>query len=114
MKNSNLKDKILSFRKERDWEKFHSIKDLCLGIGIEVAELQEIFLWKTTDQINKIIDEDKNKIANELADIFIFLTYISSDLNIDLEKAISDKIQLNEDKYPLSKSKGNNKKYTEL
>ena len=75
MKNSLLKDKIISFRNDRDWGKFHSIKDLCLGIGIEVAELQEIFLWKTSDQIDEIVKTDKDKIANELADIFIFLTY---------------------------------------
>ena len=107
-------NKILEFRKDRDWGQFHSIKDLCLGIGIEVAELQEIFLWKTEGQISEIKKHELEQVGNELADIFIFLTYISNDLGINLNKAIIEKIRLNENKYPVYKSKGCNIKYDKL
>lgn len=106
--------KIIQFRKAREWEQFHSIKDLCLGIGIETAELQEIFLWKTDEQISEIKKNRLKNVANELADIFIFLTYLSNDLGIDLDKAINDKIGINEEKYPIDKAMGSNKKYTDL
>ena len=105
--------RIEKFREDRDWKQFHTIKDLCLGLGIEVAELQEIFLWKTEEQI-KSIKASPNNVREELADIFIFMAYISKELNIDLDRAVNDKITLNEKKYPISKSKGNNKKYSEL
>ena len=114
MKNSELARSIIKFRKERDWEQFHSLKDLCLGIGIEVAELQEIFLWKTNEEIVQIKKSQKEQISNELADIFIFLTYLSNDLNIDLESAVSKKLALNALKYPVLKSKGKNIKYNKL
>jgi len=107
-------EKIIAFRDERDWNQFHTIKDLCLGLNIEVSELQEIFLWKTQEQIEAIIESDHEKIGNELADIFIFIAYLCNDLNIDLESALQKKIKLNNEKYPVNKSKGSNKKYSEL
>jgi NTP pyrophosphatase (non-canonical NTP hydrolase) len=106
--------RIIEFRNDRDWSQFHTIKDLCLGLGIEVAELQEIFLWKNNQQIAEIVEKDTKKIADELADIFIFLTYISNDLGINLNTAVSNKIEQNNKKYPIEKAKGNNKKYDEL
>ena len=111
--NKTIK-KILQFRKERNWEQFHTIKDLCLGLGIESAELQEIFLWKSDNQISEIKKNQRDVIGDELADIFIFLTYISNDMGIDLDKAINRKLQINENNYPVSKSRGVNKKYNEL
>lgn len=107
-------NKILEFRKKRDWNQFHTIKDLCLGIGIEVSELQEIFLWKTDVQIDNIKKDKIKTISEELADIFIFLTYITDDLGVDLNAAVNEKIRINEIKYPVSKSKGSNKKYNDL
>lgn len=114
MKNKELIEKIVAFRRDRDWEQFHSIKDLCLGLSIEVAELQEIFLWKTDQQIELIKANQKQEIADELADVFIFLAYLSNDLDIDLDKAIENKLNKNSNKYPIEKAKGNNKKYNEL
>ena len=64
--NVDLIKKIIRFRDERDWGQFHTIKDLCLGIGIEVSELQEIFLWKTNDEMESIKVSEKDKIENEL------------------------------------------------
>lgn len=114
MGNKDLIEKIVAFRRERDWEQFHSVKDLCLGLSIEVSELQEIFLWKTDQQIESIKANQKQEIADELADVFMFLAYLSNDLEIDLDKAITDKLRRNSKKYPIEKAKGNNKKYNEL
>lgn len=107
-------DRIIKFRNDRDWAQFHTLKDLSLGLGIEVAELQEFFLWKTNQELSETIELKIESIGDELADIFIFLTYLSNDLGIDLNKAINKKIDKNANKYPLEKSKGNNKKYNEL
>lgn len=108
---TELQEAILKFRNERDWNQFHSIKDLLIGLNVEISELQELFLWKTHEQIKDI---DKEKIENELADIFIFLTYLSDEFNIDLKKAVNQKLKINEEKYPINKSKGSNRKYNEL
>ncbi|MBI6120898.1 nucleotide pyrophosphohydrolase [Salegentibacter maritimus] len=108
---TELQKKILKFRKERNWRQFHSVKDLAIGLNVEVSELQELILWKTDQQIRNIENE---KIANELADIFIFLTYFSEEFKIDLLDAVSKKLEINEIKYPVEKSKDSNKKYDEL
>ena len=107
-------DRILKFRNVRDWGQFHTIKDLCLGLNIEVSELQEIFLWKDDKELKKTINTKKESIGDELADIFIFLSYLSNDLNIDLNEAINRKIDKNGNKYPIAESRGSNKKYNEL
>ena len=107
-------DRILKFRNNRDWGQFHTIKDLCLGLNIEVSELQEIFLWKDDKELKKTINTKKESIGDELADIFIFLAYLSNDLNIDLNEAINRKIDKNGNKYPIAESIGSNKKYNEL
>ena len=104
-------NKIIKFRDSRDWKQFHTIKDLCLGLGIEVSEFQEIFLWKTNDELENVVAHEKDKIENELADIFIFLSYLCHDLDVDLEKAVLAKLKINESKYPVDKFKGSNKKY---
>jgi len=111
MNYSDIEHKILEFRNDRNWEQFHQIKDLLLGLNIEVAELQELFLWKSKEQQAEIKIEN---IRDEVADIAIFLIYISKHYNIDLLKAINDKIDKNSVKYPVEKSKNSNKKYNEL
>lgn len=114
MITNETRHSILKFREDRDWRQFHTIKDLCLGLGIEVAELQELFLWKSEQQLAEVIKEDKSKIADELADIFVFLTYLSHDLEIDLNSAIQNKMEHNRQKYPIEKARGNNTKYDKL
>ena len=106
-------ERIIQFRNDRDWGQFHTIKDLCLGL-VEVAELQEIFLWKNKEELSEILKSKKDSIGDELADIFIFLAYISNDIGIDLNEAINKKIDINDRKYPIEKSKGKNKKYNEI
>ena len=107
-------DRIIKFRNDRDWGQFHTIKDLCLGLNIEVSELQELFLWKDDKELKETINNKKESIGDELADIFIFLAYLSNDFNIDLNEVINRKIDENGIKYPIAKSRGSNKKYNEL
>lgn len=111
MEIKDLEKIIIQFRNDRDWEQFHTIKDLLLGLNIEVSELSELFLWKSESEIEKI---GRTDIANEIADIFIFLNYIASYFKIDVEQSILNKIEINNNKYPINKSIGKNKKYNEL
>jgi NTP pyrophosphatase (non-canonical NTP hydrolase) len=106
-----VQQKVIDFRDERNWKQFHGIKDLLIGLNIEVAELQELFLWKSEQQQNEV---DNEKIKDELADIAIFLIYICNHYNIDLPKAISEKLEKNSLKYPADKSRNSNKKYNAL
>lgn len=110
-----LLTKINTFSDIRDWNQFHSIKNLSMALSVESSELVEIYQWITeeesNDSSNLII---KNKAREELADIFIYLLRISSKLGIDLEEAALHKLELNEIKYPVDKSKGNAKKYNEF
>lgn len=117
MEGLNLKElceKINSFAEERDWDQFHSIKNLSMALSVESSELLEIFQWMTEDQSNNLSDKDLNKAKEELADIFVYLVRISSKLDVDLFEVASSKIKKNAEKYPVEKAKGNAKKYTEL
>lgn len=111
MNFSEIEQKVIDFRNDRNWEQFHQIKDLLLGLNIEVAELQELFLWKTEEQQLLINHES---IKDEVADIGIYLIYICKYFNIDLIDAINNKVNKNAVKYPVEKSRNSNKKYTEL
>lgn len=111
MQSKELIERVIAFREARNWKQFHSIKDLCLGLGIEVAELQELFLWKTPEQLGEV---ERHKVSDELADIFIFLAYLCHDQKIDLDKAVLKKIDQNSKKYPVAKSKDSNLKYDQL
>lgn len=108
---TEISKQIIEFREQRNWEQFHKIKDLLLGLDIEVSELMELFLWKSEDEIDRI---SKEQIKHEIADIFIYLTYIAEKFEINLEEAVLEKILLNGQKYPVSKSFGSHKKYNEL
>ncbi|MDO8999699.1 MAG: nucleotide pyrophosphohydrolase [Bacteroidota bacterium] len=99
---------LIKFRNERDWEQFHNPKDLALAINIEAAELLELFLWKNAE------DADKEKIKEELADVFSFAFLLADKYNLDVKQIILDKIKLNGEKYPVDKAKGTAKKYDEL
>jgi NTP pyrophosphatase (non-canonical NTP hydrolase) len=109
-----LKRKILAFRDERDWRQYHDPKSLSQAIGIEAAELQEIFLWKTTEQAYHLKDADTARVRDELADVFIYMIYLCDIFDIDLLQAVSLKLDKNAVKYPIDKSKGLSTKYTGL
>lgn len=105
--NSVIRE-IVKFRDERDWEQFHNSKDLALAISIEAAELNELFLWKKSEEVN--ID----KLKEELADIFTFSLLLAHKHNLGIEDIILEKLRLNASKYPVDKAKGTAKKYNEL
>jgi len=110
----SIQKKIISFRNERDWAQFHDPKNLAEALSIEAGELLENFLWKTTEQSRNLTTEELKNVKEELADIFIFLTYLSEEYKIDLVKEVENKVAHNAAKYPVEKAKGSNKKYTEL
>lgn len=114
MVTSQLVDALLEFRRIRDWKQFHTPRNLSSAISVEAAELLEHFIWSNDEQISQIVEDHRAEIASEIADIAILLTYLANDLSIDLEAAVSHKIAVNDQKYPLDKSRGSNKKYTEL
>jgi NTP pyrophosphatase (non-canonical NTP hydrolase) len=109
----SLKEKVIRFRDARNWEQYHDPKNLAMGLSIECAELQEIFLWKTKEEIKELIEDDAEyrRIKEELADIFVFLLYLSRGCGIDLSEAVKEKLALNEKKYPVDQFFGSNKKY---
>ncbi len=109
-----IQKKIISFRNERDWAQFHDPKNLAEALSIEAGELLENFLWKNTEQSRNLTAEELKNVKEELADIFIFLTYLSEEYKIDLLTEVEKKIAQNEAKYPVHKAKGSAKKYTEL
>ena len=109
-----IQKKILSFRNEREWAQFHDPKNLSEALSIEAGELLENFLWKTTEQSRNLSLEELKNVKEELADIFIFLTYLSEEYKIDILSEVNKKIAKNETKYPVDKAKGSSKKYTVL
>lgn len=114
MISNDLKKALLEFRAKRDWEQFHNPKDLAISIVLEAAELLENFQWKTDGEIKALLTGKKfEEIGEEIADIAVYLTYLSNDLGIDLEKAVARKLEKNGKKYPAEKVKGSAKKYDE-
>jgi NTP pyrophosphatase (non-canonical NTP hydrolase) len=105
---SEIMDALIEFRDERDWEQFHNPKDLAIALNIEAAELLELFLWKQPE------DANKDKVKEELADVFIYAFLFANKYNLDVKQIILNKIASNETKYPINKSKGNSTKYNEL
>ncbi len=111
-----LQEKVIQFRDERDWKQFHNPKDLALSINIEAGELAELFQWKTNEEIREVLKDPKKlqELKYELADVMIYCLDLAEETGIDLEKAILEKLEQNSKKYPVEKSKGSAKKYTEL
>jgi dCTP diphosphatase len=111
---SKLQQRIVQFRDERDWKQFHNPKDLSISLLLEAAEVLEHFQWKTIEEQQKHIREQKQEVSEELADTLYWVLLLAHDLGIDLVKAMEAKMAKNEAKYPVEKSRGNHKKYTEL
>lgn len=103
-----LTEALRQFRDERDWAQFHNAKDLAMALNIEAAELLEAFLWKTPEQA------DIASIKEELADVIAFALLLADKYELDVKQIVLEKIEKNALKYPVEKSKGSAKKYTEL
>lgn len=104
-------DRLLRFRDERDWGQFHTARNLAVSISLEAAELLEHFQWTTENQ--EIAGKKVDALADEVADIFIYLLLFSHKLGIDPIQAAAEKIRKNEQKYPAELVKGKSFKYTE-
>ena len=109
-----LKQRLREFADTRDWNQFHSPKNLCMALGVEVAEITEHFQWLTEEQSNNLTRNKLDEVATELADTLLYLIRLADKLDIDLLASAFSKIELNRQKYPVDKSRGNAKKYTEF
>lgn len=108
-------DIILKFRKEREWEKFHSPKNLAVSISLEAAELLEIFQWDNSGvQSLETAQKRIKEVKDEIADILVYSMFMAKDLNIDIKMAIKEKMEKNALKYPVEKARGSSKKYNQL
>jgi NTP pyrophosphatase (non-canonical NTP hydrolase) len=114
MISKELLDLLLKFRKERDWEQFHTVRNLCAALCVESAELLDQFRWARDSEIGSIIEQHMPEIENELADVAILLSYLCHDLGISLEDAVRKKLKLNNRNYPIEKAKGKSIKHNSL
>lgn len=109
-----LTDLVLAFREERDWKQFHNPKDCAISLSLEASEVLEHFQWKNPEEIKSYIENHRDDIGEELADVFYWVLLMSHDLWINLEDAFRKKIIKSGEKYPVDKSKGKSTKYTKL
>jgi dCTP diphosphatase len=106
-----LRDKLRVFAEAREWDQFHSPKNLSMALMVEVAELMEHFQWLTEAQSFSLAAENKSAVGEELADILLYLIRLSDKLGVDLQQAASHKLEKNAVKYPVEQVRGSAKKY---
>jgi NTP pyrophosphatase (non-canonical NTP hydrolase) len=111
---SDLQARLEQFATARDWQQFHSPKNLASALIVEAAELLEHFQWLTEEQSRQLSEDDKAAVGEEVADVLLYLIQLSSALKIDVIDAAHRKLGLNEIKYPVEKSKSNPTKYDKL
>ncbi|HVY72657.1 MAG TPA: nucleotide pyrophosphohydrolase [Candidatus Paceibacterota bacterium] len=114
MDQKGILKKLLVFRKKREWEQFHTPKDLAISLALEAGEVLEHFQWKSEAEIKAYIKTHKKEIGEELADVYNWVLLLSHDLGLDILRASSSKISSNAKKYPVKKAKGKHTKYTDL
>lgn len=110
-KIKELTNRIIKFRDERDWKQFHNPKDVALSMVLEAGEVMEHFQWKNKEEVEEYLKQNKDDVAEEIADVLYYVLLMSHDINIDITKALDKKITKNETKYPVEKAKGNHTKY---
>ncbi len=113
---AELTDRLIAFRDARDWQRFHSLKNLIMSVGIESAELLELTQWQDDAAVEARIGvpEFRARLEEECADVLLYLLLIAERAGFDLAAAAQDKIEVNARKYPVEKARGNARKYTEL
>jgi NTP pyrophosphatase (non-canonical NTP hydrolase) len=114
MNLDELSARLRAFARERDWEQFHAPKNLAMALAVEAAELMEHFQWLTEQQSGDLPPAVKEQVAAELADVFIYTVRLADRLGVELGPAVEAKILVNAAKYPVEKSRGSVRKYTEL
>lgn len=105
---------LLAFRAERDWEQFHTPRNISASICIEASELLEIFQWAKDEDLKDIVEARREEVEFEVADLVMLLSYFCHDHNIDIEDVLRRKMVINKKKYPVEKSKGVSTKYDRL
>jgi len=110
----SLRDALRAFAAERDWDQFHSPKNLAMALNVEAGELLEHFQWITESGSTNLPPEILAKVSEEIADVLLYLVRIADKLGVDLAKAGHQKLEINARKYPVALSRGSSKKYTEL
>ncbi|CAH2461730.1 nucleotide pyrophosphohydrolase [Bacillus sp. S4] len=106
-----LTDKVIQFRDDRNWQQFHNPKDLALSLSLEASELLENFQWQSS---NEAVTQKREDMKEELADVLMYALLFAHEIGVDIKQAIEEKIQKNNEKYPVEKAYGVSKKYTEL
>lgn len=109
-----LREQVGEFARERDWDQFHSPKNLAMALTVEAAELLEVFQWLTEEQSRKPSPEALSAATEEIADVLIYLVRLAGELGIDPLAAAQRKMRANAAKYPVEKSRGNSTKYDKL
>ncbi len=107
----DIRHALREFADARDWEQFHTIKNLLLALNGEVGELSEVFQWLSDGELEELSVENRIRAQHELADVLLYLVRISDKLDIDLIQAAKEKLEMNALKYPVAESKGNATKY---
>ena len=109
---TSLRDRIRAFADARQWEQFHTPKNLAMALAVEAAELMEHFQWLTPEQSRALGRRDKRRVAEEIADVLIYLVRLADVLGVDPLAAACAKLRANARKYPVSRSKGSAAKYS--
>lgn len=109
-----LRDAMRDFAAAREWERFHTPKNLAAALSVEAAELLEHFQWLTEQESQQLDEARRTAVAHELADVLLYLVRLADRLDVDLLEAARRKLALNAAKYPVEKSRGSSRKYTEL
>lgn len=110
----DLATQLEKFARERDWQQFHSPKNLSSALVVEAAELLEHFQWMTEDQSRSMDSERRLAVASEMADVLLYLIQLAKAVDVDLVAAANEKLRVNGIKYPVDRAKGTSKKYDEL
>ena len=109
-----LTREICAFRDARDWAQFHNPKEMAVAITAEAGELLQHFVWQNADQSIERVTERREELASEMADVAILLFEMADDCGINLAEAMRQKLARNEQRYPVDKARGSNRKYNEL
>ena len=110
----DLRNELRRFAADRDWDQFHSPKNLATALSVDAGELLEHFQWVSDAESAALAPEARAKIREELADVLLYLVRLADKLDVELTTAAADKIRINAIKYPVETSRGSHKKYTEL
>ncbi len=109
-----LRDKLRTFAAEREWDQFHSPKNLAAALSVEASELLEHFQWLTEHESSRLAQETRGEVCDELADVLLYLVRLADKLDVDLLDAAAKKIDKNALKYPVERSRGNRTKHSKL